>query len=129
MTRGLNDGGSDHPKGCVKMKVSELIKELGLKVLTDNSYNDREIKGCYVGDLLSWVMGRAEQDDAWITIMSNVNIVAVAALVDMACIILAEGVAVDPEVIEKANSQGVVILSTDKNSYETAVAIHKAAKI
>ncbi|MBR5587099.1 MAG: AraC family transcriptional regulator [Clostridia bacterium] len=109
------------------MKVSELIKELDLKILTDTDFNDREIKGCYVGDLLSWVMGRAEQDDAWVTIMSNVNIVAVAALVDMACIILAEGVAVDKEVIDKANSQGIVLLSTNKNSFETAVALHKAA--
>lgn len=118
-----------YPKGCAKMKVSELIKELDLKILTDKDFNDREIGGCYVGDLLSWVMGRAEQSDAWITIMSNVNIVAVAALVDMACVILAEGVAVDKEVIDKANSQGILLLSTSRNSYETAVAIHKAAGI
>ena len=96
------------------MKVSELIKNLDLTVVTDKEFADREIKGCYAGDLLSWVMGRAEQDSAWITIMSNINIVAVAALVDMACIILAEGVAVDEEVIKKANSQGIIILSTDK---------------
>ncbi len=111
------------------MTVSGLVKELNLTVLTNKEYADREVKGCYVGDLLSWVMGRAEQDSAWITIMSNINIVAVAALVDMACIILAEGVAVDKEVIDKANSQGIIILSTDKNSYETAVAIHSAAGI
>ena len=111
------------------MTVSELVKELNLTVLTNKKFDDREVKGCYVGDLLSWVMGRAEQDCAWITIMSNVNIIAVAALVDMACVILAEGVAVDAEVIDKANSQGIILLSTDKNSYETAVAIHRAAGI
>lgn len=111
------------------MTVSELVKELNLTVLTNKKFDDREVKGCYVGELLSWVMGRAEQDCAWITIMSNVNIIAVAALVDMACVILAEGVAVDAEVIDKANSQGIILLSTDKNSYETAVAIHRAAGI
>lgn len=111
------------------MKVSELIEKLGLTVVTDKNFTDREIKGCYAGDLLSWVMGRAEQDCAWITIMSNINIVAVAALVDMACIILAEGVAVDDEVVKKADSQGIIILATDKNCYETAVAIHETAGI
>ena len=111
------------------MKVSELAEALDLKVITDKNFADREVDGCYVGDLLSWVMGRARQDCAWITIMSNINIVAVAALVDMACIILAEGVAVDDEVIKKADSQGIIILSTEKNCYETAVAIHKAAGI
>lgn len=116
-------------KGCEKMKVSELAKALDLTVITNKDFADREIKSCYVGDLLSWVMGRAGQDSVWITIMSNVNIVAVAALVDMACIILAEGVAIDEEVIKKADSQGIIILSTDKNSYEAAIAVHKAAAI
>ena len=111
------------------MKVSELVKNLNLTVVTDKNFTDREIKGCYAGDLLSWVMGRAEQDSAWITIMSNINIVAVAALVDMACIILADGVAVDEEVIKKADSQAVIILSTDKDCYQTAVDIHKTAGI
>ena len=32
---------------------------------------EREIDGVYVGDLLSWVMGRAQSDNAWVTIMSN----------------------------------------------------------
>lgn len=111
------------------MTVSELVKELNFTVLTNKNFTDREVKGCYVGDLLSWVMGRAEQDCAWITIMSNINIVAVAALVDMACVILAEGVVVDKEVIDKANSQGIILLSADSSSYETAVAIHRVAGI
>ncbi|MFA7636278.1 MAG: DRTGG domain-containing protein [Monoglobales bacterium] len=111
------------------MTICELAKELDLSVLTDKNYDDREIKGCFVGDLLSWVMSRAEQDSAWITIMNNINIVAVAALVDMACIILAEGVDVTEDVIKKAESQGIIILSTKKTCYETAVAFHKATGI
>ena len=111
------------------MKVSELADALKLTVITDKNFTDREVKGCYVGDLLSWVMGRAQQDSAWITIMSNINIVAVAALVDMSCIILAEGVAVDDEVIKKADSQGIIILSTDETAYETAVKIHSLSGI
>ena len=29
----------------------------------------RQLEGVYIGDLLSWVMGRASADYAWITIM------------------------------------------------------------
>ncbi len=111
------------------MTVSELVKELNLTVITNKDFDDREIKGCFVGDLLSWVMGRAEQGSAWITIMNNVNIVAVAALVDMACIILAEGVDATEEIVKKADDQGIIILSTEKNCYDTAVAIHKVTGI
>jgi predicted transcriptional regulator len=84
---------------------------------------EREINGVYIGDLLSWVMGRAKADNAWITIMSNINIVAVASLADVACIILAEGVELDQSVKDTANAKGVNILMADMPAYETAMMI------
>ena len=63
------------------MIVRELVEKLNLKVLVEGDM-DREITGGYCGDLLSWVMGRAKADDAWITIMTNINFVAVASLAD-----------------------------------------------
>ena len=65
-------------------------------------------------------MGRAQSGNAWITIMSNLNIVAVATLADVSCIILAESVTLDEQVIETATSKDVNILSTDKTAYEVA---------
>ncbi len=100
------------------MKISELKDKLGLELLTDKDFDDRDITGCYIGDLLSWVMGKASSGDAWITIMNNINIVAVAALTDVSCIILCEGVGADAEIINKANSQGIVILKSEKTAYQ-----------
>lgn len=82
---------------------------------------DREVSGVYIGDLLSWVMGRASSGDAWITIMSNVNILAVASLADTACIILAEGVKLEADVIETARQKNINILLSDAGIYDTAV--------
>ena len=108
------------------MKVTELAKALDLKPITSKDYEDREVTGCYIGDLLSWVMGRAKPGDAWITIMSNVNIAAVASLADVACVILAEGVRPDAGVTEKADAQDIIIFGSDKTSYELAEALIKA---
>lgn len=82
---------------------------------------DREIEGVYIGDLLSWVMGNASSGDAWITIMSNINILAVASLSDVACIVLAEGVTVEEDVIATAKDKGVNIVSSELSAYETAI--------
>ncbi len=82
---------------------------------------NREIDGVYIGDLLSWVMGRASSGNAWITIMSNVNILAVASLADTACIILAENVALEQDVIETAKQKNINIISSPVGMYETAV--------
>ena len=79
---------------------------------------EREIDGAYVCDLLSWVMGRAEADNAWITIMSNVNVIAVATLTDVSCVIFAEGVMPDCEVVSIATEKGVNLLSTPLSAYQ-----------
>ncbi len=86
---------------------------------------DREILGGYAGDLLSWVMGRAKEGDAWVTIMSNVNIVAVCSLADPACIVLSEGVEPDDETRRRAEQQGVNILSTKLDTFAACVRIAK----
>ena len=105
------------------MKVSELIGPVFRIVSLPDC--DREIDGVYIGDLLSWVMGRCSADSAWITIMSNVNILAVATLADPAVIILSEGVTVSDEIVETAEKKGINILSTELPSYEAAVELYK----
>ncbi len=102
------------------MKISNIIAS-GKFSAVSVSDEEREISGIYIGDLLSWVMGRAQADNAWITIMSNINIVAVASLVDVACIILAEGVELEASVIETAKSKGINILATALPAYEAAM--------
>ena len=84
---------------------------------------EREVIGAYIGDLLSWVMGRASSDNAWITIMSNVNVIAVATLSDVSCVILAEGVTPDDELVRTASAKGVNLLVSSMPTYETAKAI------
>ena len=104
------------------MKVSKLSSNKEFTVLSMPS-PDREICGAYAGDLLSRVMGRATEGCAWITIMSNLNVIAVATLVDVSCVILAEGVVLDGEVLSAAKSKGVNILSSSLPAYETALLI------
>ena len=101
------------------MKVNELIEKFNLQsvCLPEPS---REIKGAYIGDLLSWVMGRAKADDAWITIMSNRNILAVASLSDVSCIILAEGVTLEEDIIETAREKGINILRGEETAFSIA---------
>lgn len=85
---------------------------------------EKNVSGAYIGDLLSWVMGRAEAENVWITIMSNANIIAVATLADVSVIVLAEGVTLDPETVALAENKGVNILSSKLPAYEIAGQIY-----
>ena len=106
------------------MKVSSLVEQNIMQAVTLPD-PDREIDGVYVGDLLSWVMGRGFEDQAWITIMSNNNVIAVASLIDFSCVILAEGVTFTPDLIALSEQKGINVLSYEGTSYEAAVALYK----
>ncbi len=84
---------------------------------------DRTITGVYIGDLLSWVMGRAHSGDVWITIMSNINIIAVASLADTACILLAEDVELSEDILNTAAAKDVNILRSKSGIYDTALTL------
>ncbi len=102
------------------MTVEQLANSPGFTPLALPD-KDREASGAYVGDLLSWVMGRAASDSVWVTIMSNVNVIAVATLADVSCVVFAEGVTPDTELVELAMSKGVNLLVSNSPAYETAL--------
>ena len=104
------------------MTVENFANASGFKTIA-LPHPEKEIEGVYVGDLLSWVMGRADAGNLWITIMSNVNVIAVASLTDVSAIILAEDVVLDEEVLSVAAAKGVNVLSSTLPVYETALAV------
>ncbi len=106
------------------MTAEKFVESTGFKVIC-MPRPERDISGVYIGDLLSWVMGRAESNNVWITIMSNSNIVAVATLADVSCILLAEGVVLDGEVSKLAAEKGVNIFSTELSCYDAAIKVSK----
>ena len=108
------------------MTVAQAAEVLGLTLLCGDG--TREIEGVYVGDLLSRCMSRVTEGCLWITIMSNINIVAVATLCDVACIILAEGVTLEESIRNTASEKGVNIYSSNLTAYELASALAGLSK-
>lgn len=109
------------------MTLQSLIDALSLSVFHLDQ-PERPVAGGYCGDLLSWVMGRAKADCAWLTIMSNGNVAAVASLTDCACVILTDGVQPDPDLLSKAQAHGVNLLGTGLGTYEAALALGEALR-
>ena len=104
------------------MKISEMAKALGWEVLAMPD-PDAEVTGGYAGDLLSWVMGRAKAGDAWVTIMTNRNIMAVATLAGVSAVVVTERAEIDAEIVKLAEEQDINLVRTEKPSFETACAI------
>ena len=109
------------------MKISDFAAKINAEILS-MPRPDAEITGGYCGDLLSWVMGRAEEGQVWITIMSNINTVAVASLADVSAILLSENAEIDESVIAKASEQGINLLRTELATFDAAVALGEFIK-
>ena len=105
------------------MTVAEAAKVLGLTVLCGD--DSREIEGVYVGDLLSRCMSRVTEGCLWITIMSNINAVAVAALTDPACIVFCEDVEIEEDMLQRAREIDITIAKSSLDAYALCVAYHK----
>ena len=105
------------------MTVQQLKEALSLKLLAGEEGLSQEVSGCYIGDLLSWVMGRAKAGAAWLTVMGNISALAVASLADTACIILTENAWLDEDAKRKADQQGICVLGAEENSYRLALQI------
>ena len=106
------------------MTATELKDAMGLEALA-LPCPEHNVSGAYAGDLLSWVMGKATEDCVWATIMTNVNVIAVASLVDVACAVICEGCEVGDDVIKTAAEKGVNLMRTDMPIYEFCAALSK----
>lgn len=101
------------------MNLQSIIEHLDLKVLTQNQdFSEIVPTGGYTSDLLSCVMAGAKSHNVWVTLQSHINIVAVAALLDLSAIIITENSIPDQATIDRANQEGINLLLTSKSSYE-----------
>ena len=95
------------------MKVLELSQKLGYKILTeDPAPLEKEVTGVYTCDLLSHAMAKINQGDVWITVHTNLNVIAVASLTDCACVIIPEEIEVEEQTLIRAKEKGIAILSS-----------------
>ena len=100
------------------MNVKELADVLNLEIISEGVHFDASVDGCFAGDLLSLAMSGVESGDVWVTVQTNVNILGIAALTDAACVLVANGMNVPPEVSAKAQEEGICLLRSDKGTYE-----------
>lgn len=101
------------------MNLQTLVDELGLTVLTAAApLTDVTPAGGYASDLLSCVMAKAPRQGLWVTLQAHGNVVAVAALLDLAAVILTESGLPDPDTLAKAHAEGVTLLATPRTTFE-----------
>lgn len=107
------------------MTVEQLLEKSGFQVINKGNEVTQKISKPFCCDLLSIAMSRVPTDAAWVTVMGNINTLAVATLTEAACVILAEGIQLDAPAQERAKSEGVTVLSTELPIFEAAAQVQR----
>ena len=106
------------------MRIRDIIDAVGFTVV-HAANTDREVRSVFCCDLLSVAMSKGKEDAAWVTVMGNINTLAVLHLTDMACVVLAEGAVLDDAALAKAKEEEITVLATEAPVFETALTIHQ----
>ena len=100
------------------MTVKEVLELIEAKDMTPETDKNTEVSCGYTCDLLSWVMAHGTAGMAWVTVQTHMNVIAVASLMEMAAVIIPEGIEMEAPSLEKANDEGICVLQTGLTAYE-----------
>ncbi len=100
------------------MTVQEMLELIDAKNRTPETDLGREVSCGYTCDLLSWVMAHGAAGMAWVTVQTHMNVIAVASLMEMAAVIIPEGIQMEAPSLEKAKDEGINVLQTQLTAYE-----------
>jgi hypothetical protein len=106
------------------MTLRTLADTLHFDVVCGNEKLDQNVSGGYAGDLLSDVIAHSDAGNVWVTMQAHVNIVAVAALKDLAGIVIVRGKRPADDTLARANEQKIALLVSDLPAFETIGRIH-----
>ena len=102
------------------MRVRDLVEHYGLNVEAGEKGLDRTVSAGYCGDLLSEVISHARNGSVWLTVQGHQNIVAVAILRDLAAVVITSGNRPDEATCERAEREGVPLLTWKGATYDLA---------
>ena len=110
------------------MKVADIVEKLGLEICCGTAGINPEIKGGYTSDLLSDVMGNAQEGNLWITLQTHKNVMAIASLKELSAVILVKGYKPEEDTVTESEAEGIPILSTTKQTFEITGEIYELLK-
>ncbi len=110
------------------MKVSDIVEKLDLKVIAGKEGLTNEVVGGYTSDLLSDVMGNAQEGQVWITLQTHRNVMAVASLKEVAAVIIVKGFEAEESTISQSNDEGIPLLSSDLETFELSGQLYQILK-
>lgn len=107
------------------MNIKELLNQSQWTLLNSQGDLDHQIQGVFACDLLSHVMGFANEGELLVTVLNNINVLGVVHLLELSGVIFPHNIKVQQSIIDKANALNIPLISTSLTTAETVVKLHQ----
>ncbi|MDL2217060.1 hypothetical protein LJC27_00200 [Christensenellaceae bacterium OttesenSCG-928-M15] len=108
------------------MKIAEVARILGARVLCGEDRLDDEITKAFGADMMSDVLAFMDEDTLLLTGLVNAHVIRTAEMLDLKCIVFVRGKTVSDEIIERAREENLCLMMTDKTLYHASGLLYNA---
>jgi predicted transcriptional regulator len=102
------------------MRIKEVLPLIDGKILTANQNLNIKINSVFSSDLMSDVLAFVKEDSALLTGLVNNQVIRTAEMLDLKTIIFVRGKSPDERIIELADENNMVLITSDYTLYETS---------
>ena len=115
----------DEKRG-MDMTFADMVKVLHAKVLVgEEKINDPARTAC-CSDLMSDVLAFVNEKTVLITGLTNPHVLRTADMLDLKCLVYARGKVPGEEILEQAEEQGLVVMTTKETAFTTCGLLYEA---
>lgn len=109
------------------MNISDIAPLLSAKIL-QSEFADGKVSSFYTGDLLSDILGNANEGCVIITMQAHDNALAVALSLSARAIVFCNSRTPSDEMLSKAREEKIAIFETGKNQFTVSGILYNALR-
>jgi predicted transcriptional regulator len=98
-------------------KIQELLQA---QILLGGDRLDEEVDSAFGADLMSDVLAFVQEKTVLITGLVNQHVIRTAEMLDIFCIVFSRGKIPEKEILDEAEENGIIVLSTKFTSYTSS---------
>ena len=108
------------------MTIADMVRVLHADVLCGQDRIDTPVYTACCSDLMSDVLAFVNEKTVLITGLTNPHVLRTADMLDLKCLVYARGKVPGQDLVEQANEQGLVVITTRETAFTTCGLLYEA---
>ena len=113
-------------KGDTRMTIADMVRVLHARVLCGEERIGTPVSTACCSDLMSDVLAFVKEKTVLITGLTNPHVLRTADMLDLKCLVFARGKVPGDEIVEQADEQNLVVLTTGETAFTACGLLYEA---